>query len=250
MERLLGLAQQARRHRLLLLLIYVPLAGILGGLVVAAQVTEIEMEVLTRDPAASLGAPVYLDALSLLGGLFWAGATAICLFAFLLLWRHPNGPEDPAAREDALFLLSAGLVTGVLMLDDVYMLHEAVFPFHLGIPEQMVYVGYAALMSAFLVRFHTTILRQDFLLLLLAFGALGTAVMADLAEGYVPLPGSYLLEDGLKLVGIVTWAAYFAQTSVQRVFAVETASVPEPARARSRQRASAAAERETTAELA
>jgi hypothetical protein len=79
---------------------------------------------------------------------------------------------------------------------------------------------------AFLLRFTRTILATDYVLLLLAFGFLAASAYVDLfvtpEEFFIAgdVPGRHLVEDGLKLFGIFSWAAYFVSTCVKRVSAM------------------------------
>jgi hypothetical protein len=66
------------------------------------------------------------------------------------------------------------------------------------------------------------ILSTDFILLLLAFAFFASSVFVDLFVtpeefSIAGIPGRHLIEDGLKLLGIVTWATYFVRTGVQMV---------------------------------
>ena len=104
-------------------------------------------------------------------------------------------------------------MTILLLPDDVFMFHEIVFPRYLGVPEKVVYAANAVVVLWFLMAFRSTILQTDFLLLALAFAGLGFSAGADFIETIFPYPGFYLLEDGAKLFGIVSWAAYFITVS-------------------------------------
>jgi hypothetical protein len=108
------------------------------------------------------------------------------------------------------------------MFDDLYLLHEEVLPDHLHVPQKLVFAIYGGLVLVFLFRFRRMILDTDFVLLVAAFGFFALSVLVDLfvtPEEFTVfgLPGRHLIEDGLKLLGIATWATYFVRTSIQKI---------------------------------
>jgi hypothetical protein len=175
-----------------------------------------------RDPIMVAGgdqSEFYLGLFSNLGVVLWTAAAAICLFAASELSGAPN-------REARQFLLYAGLFTLLLMLDDLFMLHE-------NYAEDIVYIFYGVGLLYYVVRFFRLILRLDVVLFALTIPLFGNAVLLDLAPWRL-LPGEgievpeaiassplerdavrhfgrelrYLLEDGGKFVGICCWAAF------------------------------------------
>jgi hypothetical protein len=54
---------------------------------------------------------------------------------------------------------------------------------------------------------------------MLALAGLGLSIGVDLIASLVSLPGLYVFEDGAKLFGIVSWAAYFVLVSARRIVA-------------------------------
>jgi preprotein translocase subunit SecG len=156
--------------------------------------------VLTRDPVAVMEGHVYTGFLSQIGIFFWAASAAVCLFCANILAK----PTDDL--EMRRFLFSSGLLTLVLGLDDVFLLHEGVFP-SLGIPEMAVYASYAAFVLLYLFRFYSTILKTEYILLGMAFAFFAASMGLDFLDpsGIDP----HFFEDGTKLVGIVAWLVYF-----------------------------------------
>lgn len=158
---------------------------------------------LTRDPAAISGSPFYVGFLSQVGIFLWSAAAATCMFSANVLSRTGNPEVKP-------FLLVSGLVTLALGLDDAFLLHEEAIPDFFAVPEKAVFASYAALALLFLVKFYSVILKTEYVLLVMASIFFGASVALDLLES----PGTdlYLFEDGAKLVGIVSWLAYFFRT--------------------------------------
>lgn len=155
---------------------------------------------LTRDPAAVFEAPFYVGFLSQLGIFMWSSSAAICLFSAAIFMQSSN---DMRTRN---FFIFSGLLSLMLGFDDVFLLHENVFP-HFGIPEKIVLVTYALLTLTYLVRFFATILKTDYVLLLMALSFFSFSVLSDIL-----LPeaqASYLIEDSMKMMGQISWVAYY-----------------------------------------
>jgi hypothetical protein len=204
-----------------LLVIYIPTFCLLLGLVVVNRLAGIPIAFLTRDPITAItdDAPCYAGCVSNLGILVWCSAAAVALFSGWFVYRNS------VHREWALFLIASGVATAGLMLDDLFMLHEEVLPDHFGMPQIAVYGLYASLALAYLLRFHNTIFRTDYLLLLTAVCLFAVSISMDLLpfdDFYVPFIaadflGRHLVEDGAKLLGIVSWSAYFTRIAWQQV---------------------------------
>jgi hypothetical protein len=208
---------QSRTLTPLLFLIYTPLLLLLVTLVIANLVTDIPMRWFFIDPVAEFNAPMYIGLVSNFGVLCWGAAASVCLFGGWLSIKSGNH------RTNAWFLISAGLISTILMLDDLYLLHEEVLPDHAFIPQKLVFVGYGVMVLAFLIRFRDTIFQSDYLLLILAFGFFAISVGVDLfvePEEFTifgGFPGRHIIEDGFKLLGIATWSVYLIRTSMQKV---------------------------------
>lgn len=170
-------------------------------------------EHLTRDPNAIFDMPLYIGFFSQVGIFFWAFAAAISLYSGALL------AAEARHLVTKRFLYSAGLLSMLLGLDDAFLLHEQFFPF-IGIPEKAVYAIYACLMLYFLYRFRERILETEYPLLAAALLLFATSVLLDVIqpEGV----DIFLIEDGAKLVGIMSWMAYFSHTA----YACATGALP------------------------
>ena len=206
-----AIRHQASVLRPVLLAIYLPVVLLFGITIIVRLQTGIAIAEFTRDPRGFTGIPVYTGSISNLGVMIWTGGAAICLFTYGVIRNRGKGDLTPP------FLLYAGLFTLLLTLDDLFMLHEVVFPEELGIPENLTYATYALLAIGLLVLFRSVILKSNFLLLLLALVFLGTSVVVDFFQGMVSIPGWYLWEDGSKLFGIVSWTAYFISVCAQHI---------------------------------
>lgn len=114
-----------------------------------------------------------------------------------------------ARGEATRALLWGGALTAVLFLDDFFLLHESLYTTILGAPELAVYAVYGIAGLAFAWRFRRLLGAEAGALLVLAATAFVLSTAMDLA-----LPGRHLLEDGLKLLGIVLWTIFFVGLSV------------------------------------
>ncbi len=194
---------------------YVPTCALFVALTVQSGVPISE---LTRDPVAVMNAPTYVGLVSNIGVLVWSATVAICVFAYSVIRGRAGQGEW------ALFLLFAGLLTALLTLDDLFLLHERLILTYVGVGENVTFGLYSLLIFAYMARFIRTILKTEFLLLLLAIGFFGLMLFAD--KELVPLDEdtSHLFEDGAKLFGIVSWAAYYARVSLVAVVRGEDGS--------------------------
>lgn len=168
-------------------------------------VTGIPIAQLSQDPAAVLHAPPYLGMLSNLGIILWAATAAICLFSVLILRGRPDLAR---ARR---FLAASAAFTTVLMLDDLFLLHEKFFPKVIGVPEKAVYVLYAIGLVVYLGAFWSQLLRSPYVLFILAGGFLALSVALDIVLPF--RPGLTFVEDSAKFVGIALWLTYFVRTA-------------------------------------
>jgi hypothetical protein len=202
-----------------------PLAAVyLGTLVLiglswlAALALDKPLSDFTRDPVQVFGgAPLYLGLLSNVGILLWAGTAAACFVAAETLrrLRHP----------DAELLLAAGALSAVLAADDIFLFHER--SGRLGIPQASVAAVYALLLGLFVFRYRESLRRTDWKLLVAAAALFGASAFLD---WFAEETGAGLrydaLEDSIKLVGVVTWAAYFCGLAIQ---SLSRAAAPGPA---------------------
>lgn len=208
-QRSLATRVGASSVRLTALLVWLPLIFVLGMALVVTSQTNVTMRELTQDPTTVLDGPFYVGYVSNLGNILWAAAVAICAFVVLVLQR---GDRDGARR----FFAWSGLFTAVLMIDDLFLLHDEVLPRHAGISGELYGILYVLSMAAYLVLFRWRLLAANYVLFgvaLMFFGIsvvvdLGSSALADVAPSNLVL----LVEDGAKVLGIGTWMAFFATT--------------------------------------
>lgn len=195
-----------------ILIIYLPCFFIL--LIIGLQ-TKIPIGNLTRDPLALVGKPFYFGIVSQIGNLFWCSCAAICFFSAALLTK--NKPKI-----NSLYLLYAGFFTSFLLLDDLFLIHEDVFPNYLKISEKIIYLIYVSFLIFYIMKFKRVIVNTEFLPLLLAFFFFGFSVLVDkdlipISQYWLENEGVYLLEDGAKLLGIISWFIYFTRVCLTQI---------------------------------
>jgi hypothetical protein len=178
---------------------------------------------LTRDPLAVLNAPPHVGLLSNVGVLLWAVSATACLFCAAVVGRRAGGTRR--------FLLASGALTTVLLLDDLFMLHEAVLPGSFGIPEKVVFGFYAFATLSYLFTFRADLLAWRSAPFAAALGLFAVSVASDIV-----LPNSaraQFAEDAFKLAGIASWCAYYLRTcaaAARDAFAVGQIESPSAAR--------------------
>jgi hypothetical protein len=161
----------------------------------------LEVRIFTQDATALAKVHPLAGILSSLGVLVWWTSASVWLFCATL-------PDVPPRQ--ARFCLSSALLSAYLALDDLFQIHESLAPVYLGIPEMAVYALLGVAVAAYLVRFHDQWLNRRGLFLLLSLCLLAASVVVDGLERWLWRLGhwTYLLEDGLKWMGIVAWGAF------------------------------------------
>ncbi|WP_210437036.1 hypothetical protein [Oxynema aestuarii] len=168
----------------------------------------IPMGHLSRDLSVIAKLPAHAGLLSQIGIFFWSGASGICLLSYKVVSNFTGSD-----RVKQFFLISA-IFTLMLGIDDAFLLHEDMFP-AIGIPEKFVLLSYVLFLCFYLVKFIRVILQTEYLLLVTPLFFFGLSIFIDLLSRLRPdFFGIHddirlLLEDGTKLVGIVSWFIYF-----------------------------------------
>jgi hypothetical protein len=165
---------------------------------------DIELDNFTQDPNAQFNAPFYIGFFSNLGIMIWSAALTICFYA---AWRT-DSKTDKRAQE---FLIFSGLITMLMTFDDLFQLHELVFPQYLSISENMVYLTYLNIYMIYFIRFRRQLLNSDFIVLGISFFFLGLSTIIDILP--LPIEKDTFLEDAIKLLGAITWLIYFVRTA-------------------------------------
>jgi nifR3 family TIM-barrel protein len=125
-----------------------------------AKAFEREPILLTEDPANIFDSPPYTAAFQYVGFLGWWAAAVLSGTAALLL--RANGRNDVAMPLGGLSFISM-----LLLLDDMFLVHESVLDAHLGIPQSVTFIAYAVAATWFFWHVREFVLRSDWLLLVM-----------------------------------------------------------------------------------
>jgi len=197
---LLRKALNAHRTALPWALLAIALSGALlslGAYVLA--VTGQPLGILVRDANAIAQQPNYFGALEHAGILLMSGTGWIAAFSALLC-RGKTGR----------FLFLGGLLSLLLAFDDLYMLHEASWRFH--IREHYVFATYGLLLVLLVASDTRHFFKTPFLLLGVSLVLFAVAIVVDAAD-FTPFGLPAGTEDCLELIGICFWSSYFIKCS-------------------------------------
>ena len=202
-------AAQIKRIIPTTLVISVMAVGSVGLLILISEKTYTPLWLLTREASEAMYFPAYIGILSNLGGLTWMATTTICLFTVMLLHRSTT------SFEIKMFILSAGLLSLVITVDDMFRLHDQILLGLFGIREGFFYLLYLLTIMAFLGIFRRQIFQRDYLLLVAAllFFFLSRQMFIDIPY----LDGSYASGDILKYFGNMFWLAFFYRVAFQEL---------------------------------
>ncbi len=174
-------------------------AILLGGAYYVAAVTGNPIGALLRDANAIAEQPNYFGAIDYAEVLLMGGGAWISLFTAAL-----------KRDRQVLFLALGGTLSALLALDNLYMLHESAWRFHLN--EQIIFGLYGVLLVLIVVTNFRRFLHTPFVLLGIGTALFAAAVLVDaIPPGTLPLPHGF--EDSLELVGTCFWSAYFVKCS-------------------------------------
>jgi hypothetical protein len=193
--------EQLKNLTPILVIIFAASLVVLSAIILVGLDYHIQLNHFTKDPTQIMNAPFYLGLFSDIGILLWCGSSMTCFFAFALLQKSN---ETKPLRT---FLLFSGLVTMLLMIDDLFLLHEEVFPKYIGIPEKGVFIIYSNILLLYAILFRETILKTEYLLLGMGFFLIGVSTFVKRIP--MPIPEDTFLEDVVKLFGIICWFTYF-----------------------------------------
>jgi hypothetical protein len=177
----------------------------------------------SREPASALGGAWYAGFVSNVGILLWAVGATASLLAWWIVRHQPGAGSN--------LLLWAGILTTGELLDDLFLLHDAVYPM-LGVPEQAVVAVYGLATLTLAVVFRDRLGRTGIVAVGFSLALFTASFGFDQAW-----PGNHLLEDSLKFIGIATWTSYLVALSAAEL---RGASLPSLATTREPTRASAA----------
>lgn len=147
---------------------------------------------------------IYYGLVSNLGIFLWVGTAAIALFSFAILWARTK------PNPHFLFVTLAGLLSGLLALDDAFLLHEVAFP-ELGVPQNIVLFVYLILAIAYGLASWRTFLKSEIWLLAIAAIFLAVSLLVD--QVYHSIDDMIvIIEDSAKFLGLSAWFSFHTLT--------------------------------------
>lgn len=203
------LREQLKNITLILVIVYAATTALLSIVILLGIEYNIELDHFTQDPAAITNSPFFIGFFSNVGVMLWCAGAVVCMFA----WRAIPAMEQ--TKSVRAFLLYSSLLSFLLLFDDLFMMHEEVFPVYFGIPENAVYLFYLNLALIYAVAFKEIIFRSEYILLILAAVLIGISTVIDTVP--MPIPEDSFLEDTFKLFGIVSWFLFFVRFSFSEV---------------------------------
>ena len=139
--------------------------------------------------------------ISNIGILFWGATASICLFTTF---------SENVNRESSKFLLLGGLFSGLLCIDDFFLLHDR----YVG--PDFLNLTYLAISTFLLVRFRKILKNIGFFNLIISILFLGLSIFFDGVIQQI-FEQSYeltqLIEEGFKFVGITCWLNFWCKAS-------------------------------------
>lgn len=175
------------------------------GVAVARLAFDVDISRMTMDVPAITKIHPLSGILSSLGALVWWTSVAIWFFAALLRLRQHPGTANVG------FMVSSGLLSTYLALDDLFQIHEYIAPLLLNIPDEFVLGLLALAVILYLWMYRRLLYRPDGALLLLALAFLGVSLVIDMVlEPWLwrLKDWEYFIEDGAKWLGICFWTAF------------------------------------------
>ena len=184
-----------------LLILYIPAVILFIIVTLISSYYSIPIEKFTRDPLAITGGHPFLGIISNIGCILWGSSATICFLSYLLLKTRQESLDTLG------FIMLGGFISLILLLDDLFMLHEEILPKYLGIGEKYLFLLYGALILFYLVRHRRIIIETEIIYFILAISFFAISILVDRRqESFLPM--HYLFEDGAKFFGIVSWVGY------------------------------------------
>ncbi|MDJ0796702.1 MAG: hypothetical protein QNJ51_07660 [Calothrix sp. MO_167.B12] len=179
--------------------------------------TGIPISQFTRDPAAIADINPFFGLVSNIGILLWCGTVSICFFSSTIIRKYNQQIDLYKVRDFSNFLMIAGFITLILLLDDLFLFHELVFPIFLNIPGKFLFASYAIIISWYFFRFRNIIIKTEWTFLFLSLLCFGISIIIDVLRDILDISiyQAHLFEDGFKLIGIFSWLSYFVKVSFQ-----------------------------------
>lgn len=199
-----------KAHKLFILVAYIVCLSLLAIIFFIGTKYNISFKTITGDPLSTIGAHPFTGAISNIGVLLWCATASICFFSGVILSFKNH-------KKESLFIISSGILTFVLLIDDLFMFHDYIFYSfkQFKITQPITFSIYGILTIWYIYSFYKTIFSTRYIILGIAFFFLGMSVFTDLIIENEGL--TYFIEDSFKFIGITSWMLYFTTTAFQLV---------------------------------
>lgn len=193
--------------------VLVPLALAFAAAILLVHQQHKSVYKLVSDPAAAMRVNPLLGFFSNVGVLGWAAGAVVSAFSAWILAR------TRAAHAIVRFYLAASAFTTLLLLDDFFLIHDALAPRYLHLPQNAVYAAYALCFVAFVIGCRREILARNPALFVVAVGLLGFMAGLD-AIRTGRTAWAALAMSGSKFLGIFAWSAWLIRSAQRDIQAV------------------------------
>jgi len=161
----------------------------------------IKLTLVVRDLAQTCGYPIGVGMISNIGILLWGATASICLFTTF---------SENINRESSKLLLLGGLLSGILCIDDFFLLHDR----YIG--PDFLNLTYLAITIFLLLRFRTILKKIGIYNLVISILFLGLSIFFDgviqqIFEQEYDL--TQLIEEMFKFLGITCWLNFWIKAS-------------------------------------
>ena len=162
---------------------------------------KIKLSLVVRDLAQTCGYPIGVGMISNIGILCWGAAASICFFTIC---------SENINKDSSKLLLLGGLFSGLLCIDDFFLLHDR----YIG--PDFLNLTYLVISIFLLVRFRRILKKIGLFSLIISILFLGLSVLFDgviqqiYAQSYEL---TQLIEEGFKFLGIVCWLNFWCKAS-------------------------------------
>ena len=166
-----------------------------------SYIHNIKLSLVIRDLAQTCGYPIGVGMISNIGILLWGAASSICLFTTF---------SESINRESSKLLLLGGLFSGLLCIDDFFLLHDR----YVG--PDFLNLTYLAISIFLLVRFKMILKKIGIFNLVISILFLGLSIFFDGVIQQI-FNQSYeltqIIEEWFKFLGIACWLNFWCKAS-------------------------------------
>ncbi|MBW4689112.1 MAG: hypothetical protein KME40_29480 [Komarekiella atlantica HA4396-MV6] len=191
---------------------------------IIVKIQGIPFYILVVDPNEMGKLPPYTGMISMLGILFWCASAATSIFSSFLLQKKGGLKSKKWSK----FLLFSGCITLVILLDDLFQIHEYYYRSFIDLStftnpspiknlfESIFFGMYAIIILVYLFKFKSLFQKTNYTILLLSLFFFVISTIVDVATPEKMFLHS-TIEEGSKFLGIVTWFSYFIDCCYEQV---------------------------------